>query len=106
MLNCIHNPARSKALLAFRKASQKSDGIGFLKIFGDVAEQWLENPDQSPCLSTRLNPFLRPEYFPDEYVKLIQSALEEQQVIGWINMFRGYLSSKWYQLASSHQKRG
>ena len=35
-------------------------------------------------------------------MKLIQSALEEQQVIAWTNMFWGYLSLKWYQLASSH----
>jgi hypothetical protein len=35
-------------------------------------------------------------------VELINSALAEQTEIGWLNLFRGFLSGKWYQLASSY----
>jgi hypothetical protein len=102
MLQCIQNPARLKAILAFKTAIRKRDGTNFLKVFGDIVEQWLTCPDQTPCLSNRLNPFLRYEHFPEEYIHLINSALEEQQTIGWNNMCRGFLSKQWYQLASSH----
>ena len=102
MLQCTSNPARQKALIALRKASHKGDGTDFLKVFGDIFEQWLVHPEHIPCLANRLNPFLRQDQFPDDYSRLIQLALAEQQVIGWINMCRGFLSTKWYHLASSH----
>ena len=49
-----------------------------------------------------MNPFLRHELYPSEYIDIINSALADQSEIGWMNMFRGYLSKRWHQLASSY----
>ena len=83
-------------------ATKKSDGTRFSLVIGDVLAQWLARPETTPSLANRLNPFLRHELYPREYVALINSALAAQSAIGWLNMFRGYLTKKWYQLASSH----
>jgi hypothetical protein len=41
MLQCIHNPARSKALMAFRTEIRKGDGTQFLKVL--FGEMWWSN---------------------------------------------------------------
>jgi hypothetical protein len=102
LVHCKVNPARAKAVLDLRKACRKSDGTRFLQIFGDILEQWLVNPEQNPSLDHRLNPFLRHECFPISYTNLVNEALQEQGKIGWLNMLRGFLTTKWRQLASTH----
>jgi hypothetical protein len=85
-----------------KTSTRKSDGTRFSLVIGDLIDQWLAHPDQPPSLAHRMNPFLRHECYPQEYIDLINSALVKQSEIGWINMFRGYFSKQWYQLASSH----
>jgi hypothetical protein len=102
LVHCTDNPARVKAVLDLRKACRKSDGTRFLQVFGDILEQWLANPEQTPSLDHRLNPFLRHECFPISYIHLVNEALQEQGKIGWLNMLRGFLSIKWRQLASTY----
>lgn len=102
LLLCACNPARAKAIKALQTASKKSDGTKFSQVLGDILQQWLTRPDHTPSLETRINPFLRYEYYPQEYVDLIHTALAEQKEIGWLNMFRGFLTEKWHQVASSH----
>ena len=102
MLHCPQNPSRAKAIKALRTACRKSDGNRFSQVIGDILEQWLSNPDQTPSLKNRLNPFLRHEFYPKEYIDLINCAISQQADIGWHDMLRGFLSVKWHQLASSH----
>ena len=102
MLHCTQNPSRAKAIKALRTACRKSDGNRFSQVIGDILEQWLSNPDQTPSLKNRLNPFLRHEVYPKEYIDLINCAISQQEDIGWHDMLRGFLSVKWHQLASSH----
>ena len=102
LLLCSKNPARAKAVTTLQTACRKSDGTRISQVLGDILIQWLECPTQTPDLSHRINPFLRHELFPQEYLDIIHDAIAEQIKIGWINMFRGFLSVKWHRLASSH----
>jgi hypothetical protein len=102
MLQCEKNPAREKAIKSMRTACRKSDTNRFFLVIGDIIDQWLTIPDQTPSLTNRLNPFLRHECYPQEYIDIINIAIAEQIEIGWINMLRGFLSEQWHQLASSH----
>jgi hypothetical protein len=52
-------------------------------------------PEVAPSLSAKINPFLRPEYFPEEYVGMIGKAIQAQSQIGWQNIFRGFLATSW-----------
>jgi hypothetical protein len=103
LLQCRRNPARVKAINSITSATKKSEGKNkFFLVIGDFITQWLSNPEQPPSLTHRINPFLRHETYPPEYVTLINTALTEQADIGWLNMFRGFLTDKWHQLASSY----
>jgi hypothetical protein len=50
----------------------------------------------------RINPFLRYEYYHADCITLINQAIQEQTEIGWMNILRGFLSTKWHTLASTH----
>ena len=106
LLQCRRNPARAKAIQSLKSAIKKSEGTNkFYPIIGDFIDQWLSDPAQPPSLTPRKNPYLRNPYlrhenYPIDYLTLIHSALTEQHAIGWLNMLKGFLSSKWHQLAS------
>ena len=102
LLQCTSNPDRKKAIAAMNSSTRKSDGNRFSLVLGDILDQWLACPEQTPSLIHRRNPYLRHEFYPHEYIELIHKALAEQAEIGWLNLFRGYLSKQWLQLASSH----
>jgi hypothetical protein len=91
-----------KAIKSLRRICRKSDGNRFLLVIGDIIEQWLTRPDHIPCLTNRINPFLRHECYPQAYTDLINRAIAEQTEIGWIAMLRGFLSEQWHLLASCY----
>ena len=102
MMQCHENPGRAKAIAEFTKTCKKSDSNRFNLVLGDFIVQWLRNPNDVPSLASRVNPFLRYELYPDEYIGLIQRAILEQTEIGWMNTLRGFLSTAWHTLASSY----
>jgi Reverse transcriptase (RNA-dependent DNA polymerase) len=103
LLQCKSNPAREKAIKALTNATKKSDGTNkFTQVLGDFMAQWLDNPDSIPSLNCRINPFLRYEHYPPDYIDLINTAIEEQTEIGWLNLFRGFFSRTWHVIASSY----
>ena len=102
LLLCSQNPARAKAMTTLQNVCRKSDGTRFSQVLGDFLVQWLTWPTRTPALLHRINPFLRHEHFPQKYLEIIHAAIAEQTKIGWINLFRGFISVKWHRLASSH----
>ena len=102
LLLCSQNPARAKAMTTLKNVCRKSDGTRFSQVIGDLLIQWLTWPTRTPDLNHRINPFLRHELFPKPYLEIIHAAIADQTKIGWINLFRGFLSVKWHRLASSH----
>jgi hypothetical protein len=104
MVHCFENPARAKAIADFTQTCKKSDANRFILVLGDLILQWLQhsNPDYIPNLESRVNPSLRFEKYPDEYVQLIHQAIQEQTAIGWMNILRGFLSNQWHTLASTY----
>ena len=102
MLLCGKNPSHIKATSAFKTSCQKSDSNKFKLVLSDLILQWLINPSVTPQLSSRLNPFLRYEYYPAAYTDLISLAIREQDHIGWMNILRGFFSKTWCQVASTH----
>ena len=102
LLLCSQNPARAKAMTTLQNVCRKSDGTRFSQVIGDLLIQWLTWPTRTPDLLHRINPFLRHEHFPQQYLEIIYAAIAEQTKIGWINLFRGFLSMKWHRMASSH----
>jgi hypothetical protein len=56
----------------------------------------------SASVNSNQNPFLRYEVYPIAYVKMIEAAIEQQSEIGWLNLIRGYMTKKWYLLASTY----
>ena len=41
------------------------------------------------------------DYYPAGYINLLRTAIHSQTQIGWFNLMKGYLSTKWHELAST-----
>jgi len=105
MILCDANPNRREALAELDKGGSKSrDHHRFTTIFTDCVVQWLRDPTHTPSSSSTASVVLslHREIIQPHMVLILNSAIQEQTAIGWLNLFRGYLSKQWTVLASSH----
>jgi hypothetical protein len=105
-LTCSQNSNHAKAHKALATGGSTSkENHAFTKIMSSCLEQWLSDPKTSPSIrhflpTQPLNPYR--DNYPSHIITILQQALDEQSKIGWINAIRGFLSTKWRQLAASH----
>jgi hypothetical protein len=90
-LHCSQNPARGKSISAMLRTILKDDHPS-RPAFASCVEQYLTHPGQrvhfhNDKLSSRLD-------------DILQTAIEEQNLIGWHQLLLGYLSKKWLLLAA------
>ena len=105
MFTCDSNPNRNAALMEFSSGGSKyKEHHHFVQVMTDCIEQWLHNP-QAPPLSTEVACPTLPQYntlLPNHMMATLRAAISEQTDIGWVNLFRGYFSTKWRVLASTN----
>ena len=92
VLQCQANPGYSECLTDLRKVSYSSDNHPTLKLLCLGFCHWIQHPDTPYDPDT--------SGFPNKFNASIAKALEEQNLIGWSQAVRGYLSSEWRQMAS------
>ena len=101
MLHCSANPRRRQTLIDFTKKCKRRDANWFLPIFADLIGQWMADSTKTPTFDKCRDTFLRHDIIPIAYSSLVQQAIIDQTMIGWIHAVRGFLSKSWLQLASS-----
>jgi hypothetical protein len=105
MITCINNPQRATALIKLSTGvSTYKENHKFVDVTTDCLEQWLLDPESQPCISAAVSPttVLNTQPIPLHMLQMIQTALTKQSAIGWMNIFRGFFSTKWLEIASSH----
>ena len=101
LLQCTSNAGRSKAIEAFKKNTTIKEANRFGKVFVDVVIQWLNDPQITPSPEGRMDTNINYDYYPAGYINLLRTAIQSQTQIGWLNLMKGYLSTKWHELAST-----
>ena len=105
LLLCVENPKRTEALVELHTGGSKySEHHYFVQTMTECVEQWLQDPTQSPSGSSTASQhrIINDRSLPGHTICTLHEALKEQDTIGWINMFRGFISLKWQQLASTN----
>ena len=105
MILCGQNPHRAQALLELSTGgSTFKEHHSFIAILTDCIEQWVINPARIPSIANILsNPTVsEQDPLPPHFVAMLQVAIQEQTVIGWVALLQGYISKQWRQMASSH----
>jgi hypothetical protein len=105
MILCGQNPHRAQALLELSTGgSTFKEHHSFIEILTDCIEQWVINPARIPSIANILsNPTVsEQDPLPPHFVAMLQVAIQEQTVIGWVALLQGYISKQWRQMASSH----
>jgi hypothetical protein len=100
MLQCKNNPLRKNSLKQFHKDCCRKDGNRFPQIFADLVGQWLLSHNHIPSFDKSRDTFLRHDIIPIEFTKLVQQAITDQTMIGWIHATRGILAKTWKEVAS------
>jgi hypothetical protein len=100
---CDSNPNRTAALEELTTGgSTYKENHHFVTVMTDCIEQWLYDPNESPSATDVACPTLA-QYntmFPPYMMSILCEAIAEQTEIGWVNLLRGYFSTKWRDLAS------
>jgi hypothetical protein len=101
---CEANPKRSEALIELHSGGSKfREHHNFVQTMTACIVQWLNDPNQTPSGKPVSSTGNHSNHnLPAHMISMIQEALLEQETIGWLNMFRGFISIKWCQLASTH----
>lgn len=106
MILCELNPKRPEALRELSTGgSSYKENHNFTMAMTDCIEQWLYDTTRSPSIATSNNPAIydrQDPILPPHMQNILHEAIHEQYTIGWMNLFRGYISSKWFKLAASH----
>ena len=71
----------------------------------DCIELWIYDATRFPSIDNSTNPDIydrQDPLLPPHMQIILIEALQEQHVLGWMNLLRGYISSKWITLASSN----
>jgi hypothetical protein len=92
VLHCQTNPGHEACLTDLRKISYSSDNHPTLRLLSNGFCHWIQHPDTPYTPDT--------SGFPTKFTALIEQALAEQNLIGWSQGVRGYLSHAWRQMAS------
>ena len=92
VLHCQANPGHEACLTDLRKISYSSDNHPTLRLLSNGFCHWIQHPDTPYTPDT--------SGFPTKFTALIEQALAEQNLIGWSQGVRGYLSHAWRQMAS------
>jgi hypothetical protein len=105
MFICDPNPNRTAALIELTTGgSTYKEHHHFTQVMTDCIEQWLHNPTGTPSANDVACPTLAPydTLLPNHMMDTLREAITEQTEIGWENLFRGFISSKWRDMASQH----
>ena len=101
MLQCLGNPLRKQSIQNFHKACcRRKDGSRFSQIFGDLVGQWLSNHTLIPSFEKARDTFLCQDIIPVAFTDVVQTAILEQTMIGWIHVTRGFLAKTWTDVAT------
>ena len=92
VLHCKVNPGYAECLSDLRKVLDLSDNHPTLKLLCTGFCHWLQHPENSYTPDT--------SGLPIKFKASINRALAEQNLIGWSQAVRGYLSQEWRQMAS------
>ena len=105
MILCDHNPNRIAALTELSTGGSKyKENHNLVQVLTDCIEQWIYDPTSNPSMDSVSTPTLGhySKLLPTHMMEGLYEAIQEQNEIGWMNLFRGYFSTKWRQLASTH----
>ena len=91
-LRCSANPAQSTAMAKLIKILIDPDGHPYGTAIAKCMECTIQLPNDPIDL-----PY---EKYPIRYHSSIAQAIKEQTLIGWHQLFRGYLTTSWQDLAS------
>jgi ribonuclease HI len=103
LIHCKENPKRAESIKEFKKEACRSQaGSKFGRIIADAFDQWFHDPDTAPSIEHTRDPTLQYDnFFTNEYVDLVKTALRHQHEIGWMNATRGFLAKSWHHVACS-----
>jgi hypothetical protein len=105
MILCDYNPNRMAAITELSTGGSKyKENHNLVQVLTDCIEQWIYEPTSTPSLDSVSTPTLEHynKLLPPHMMEGLHAAIQEQNAIGWMNLFQGYFSTKWRQLASTH----
>ncbi|MGV2339258.1 MAG UNVERIFIED_CONTAM: hypothetical protein LVR18_36350 [Planctomycetaceae bacterium] len=103
LIHCKSNPARSLAMVELTSQS-KRESHPYTTAVLDCIEQWLTNPELHPTTKTSISPNVGnfEQIMKPHMLQILESALQEQEQIGWHNFIKGYQSKVWRELAHTN----
>ena len=99
ILTCKHvsaNRRRYELVLPMKRKMLTISNCRVQQLFVKCIKQWLAHPE------TPITPDI--SHIPDKQRALVETALEEQELIGWNLGMRGYLSRHWAMAVSANPK--
>ena len=101
LITCVSNPNYTEAWKELTTGgSPYKENHNAIDVISDCLQQWLKAPERVPTQRNN-NPYSN-LFLPSHMQVILAKAIIEQSAIGWANLLRGYLSSQWKTLASSH----